>query len=154
MRARREEVWAAIVAFERMPEWFVGTKKVLLHSPKLGAGAERTVRILTGSAFRERFVQWDEGRAFSFEVLTPPLFTGDWRVRVALEPAADGTPLPGTTLRGTILRWSMEYATTYGMIGKVYSACILRPVLDLALVLSLRKLRSTLERGDATRRRE
>lgn len=99
--AAPEQVFAILAATETWPQWFpdfVGTEYT--SAGPVGVGATRRVRMKILSA-DERFLCWEPGRRFSFEVyrLTLPL------VRrlvedVQLEPAGEGK---------TRLRWRMAY---------------------------------------------
>lgn len=140
IRTTPQVVWNRVIAFETMPEWFYGPRKVTVHSLNMGIGAERTVRVLTGHCYRERFVRWEPDHAFAFEVLNPPFATAEWLVTVTVN----------STPNGARVEWEMRYATQMGRVGVLVGRGLLAPLLRVALRLSLRRLKRILENRKVT----
>ena len=130
-----EEVWTKVTDFENMPTWFYGERSVTVLSDKLGIGTERIVTIITGQSYRERFVRWDAKRAFSYLVLDPPLFIKQWKAFVSLRPVPNGA----------VLRFEIHTEIKYGILGHILDRIILKPFLDIILLLSLRNLKKIIE---------
>ena len=126
-----EEVWTKVTDFEKMPTWFYGERSVTVLSDKLGIGTERIVTIITGQSYRERFIQWDAKRAFSYLVLDPPLFIKQWKAFICLRPVSNGV----------VVRFEIHKEIKYGILGRLMDRIILNPFLDIILLLSLRKLK-------------
>lgn len=91
VRATPDEVWAAILDYERWPAWFPRIATCAATSdPPTGIGSTRDVVLKGGGGtFRERFIAWDEPERWSFTVYEgPPLFTSIVE-RVTLRPLDD-----------------------------------------------------------------
>jgi uncharacterized membrane protein len=137
-----EQVWAHVIDFEKMPIWFYGVKRVSVLSPELGVGTERLVTIITGRAYRERFVHWETNKSFSFIVLDPPLFIKEWAAFVNLRPTFDSV----------ILRWEIHYTMRYGSLGKMLDRLLLAPIMNRVLLLSLKRLKTVVERENLSQK--
>lgn len=135
IRRPAERVWARLTAFERMPTWFYGLKRVSVGPGGMKVGAERVVTLWTGHAYREVIRHWDRPNAFSYAVLDPPALIRDWTALIAL------TPIPG----GIVLRWQIRYTTRWGLLGQVADRCVLGPMLGIVLTRSLARLKRTVE---------
>lgn len=67
-----EEVWAAVLDYERWPTWFPGVKSCRATSdPATGVGSTRRVAI-PGSTVDERFIAWEDERLWAFTALNGP----------------------------------------------------------------------------------
>ena len=135
--ASRSEVWMKLTAFAEMPRWFLGVRRVELATAP-GEGAQRVLTLVTRQSMRERIFDWSEEKGFSLEVLDPPPLSHDWLCRIELESQDDAT----------LIRWVLRWRSRFGAAGWLLHCLLVKPVVDVALVLSLRRLRSQL--GSAT----
>jgi hypothetical protein len=126
-----DETWNRVTDFEKMPAWFYGIKRVTVLSKKLEIGAERVVTFLTRQSFRERIVQWDQNRFFSYIVVNPPIFSKEWSDSISLRPAFDSV----------ILNWEIRYTMRLGILGKMIDGFLVAPIVDKVLLFSLRKFK-------------
>lgn len=72
----RQEVWDAILDYERWPEWMGSLKTCRATStPATGVGSTRVVTLTGGVSFLEEFIAWDEPEVWAFTGLEgPPIF--------------------------------------------------------------------------------
>ncbi len=137
IRSRPESVWPILTDFEAMPDWFLGVKRVSLLSGAVGPGAERLLTLIYGRSHHERIERWETNKLFSLVVLDPPFFAREWRASIRLET------IPGAVL----LQWEMRWEPRYRMPGRALSRFVVAPVVDLALRISLGRLKKIAERA-------
>jgi ligand-binding SRPBCC domain-containing protein len=140
IRAPADRVWARVTDFPRMPEWFLGVRRVALAAREPAAGVERLLTLRSGISHRERIAAWEPCRSFAVEVLEPPFFARGWRGDIALDER-DGA---------TSLDWRLRYTPRFGSAGRALDRLLVRPVLGLAFRASLRRLAAGLERPRGT----
>jgi uncharacterized protein YndB with AHSA1/START domain len=142
--APRQRVWAVLTDFARMPEWFLGVARLEVFGGPIRAGTERRLTLIHRQSHRERIGAWEPGKFFSVVVLDPPHFTTEWTGRISLDdmPCERSSAQP----RGTVLlRWEMEWSTRFGWAGAAFDRALVRPVVDLALRLSLTRFKLRVE---------
>lgn len=136
--ATPERVWAKVTDFSAMHRWFLGVRRVTLHALAPHAGAERTLTLIGGISHLERVGRWDPAaRAFSIEVLEPPVIARDWVGAIAVG-GIDGA---------AELSWELRYTPRFGLPGRVIDALFVAPVLNLAFTLSMRRFADQVQRG-------
>ncbi len=131
--ASRTEVWTKLTDFAEMPRWFVGVQRVELSSPP-GEGTLRVLTLITRQSLRERIFDWNVEKGFRLEVLDPPLLSHAWDCRIELAAHGDGT----------LIHWVLRWKSSFGAAGWLLHALLVRPLVDAALALSLRRLRKQL----------
>jgi uncharacterized protein YndB with AHSA1/START domain len=131
----KAEVWARLVDFESMHTWFVGVRRMSLLAAEPGPGAERLLRLITGTTHRERITRWEPPERLSIVVLDSPVVGRDWAADIRL--CEDGV--------GTELRWELRYEPRFGVAGRIVNRLLVQPVLDIVFRVSLRRLRVRVE---------
>jgi len=132
-----ERVWAKVTDFASMHRWFLGVRRVTLHAGAPRAGAKRTLTLLGGISHLERVGRWDPGaRAFTIEVLEPPVIARDWMGSIAV----------GGTDGAAELSWELRYRPRFGLPGRIIDALFVAPTLNLAFTLSLRRFADQVQR--------
>ena len=72
--APSEKVWAALARLEDIELWSEVVRHARCDGPiSRGVGAERTCDLRGGITIKERWLEWDEGRSFTYEGLGVPL---------------------------------------------------------------------------------
>jgi hypothetical protein len=130
-------VWRRVIDFERMPEWFVGVRRITTGGRELGLGMERIVTLWTGQSFRESVVEWVPGRKFTYHVHNPPRFMSDWQASVTVEPTSAGD---------VAVNYRIRYQMKYGAVGRFVDTGGVSLVMRTVLALSMGKLKKLLER--------
>jgi hypothetical protein len=136
------EVWARLVDFERMHIWFLGVKRVTLLAAEPSVGAVRIMRLVAGTAHRERITRWEPPDRFSIVVLDPPFIGRYWVADIDLHEHRVGGDPPGVDLF-----WELRYEPRFGLAGRLIDRLLIQPILDVAFRTSLRRLRLWIEAG-------
>jgi len=129
------DVRTKITDFKKMSAWFLGVKKVIVLSDYLGIGTQRIVTIMSGQSYRERIIEWDEKKSFSYMVVDPIIFIMEWEANISLRPMPDSV----------LVQWEIHYKMRYGILGKIVDAILLAPIIDKLLLFSLKKLKNLME---------
>lgn len=129
------DVWGHLVDWEQMPTWFLGVRRVQLLAAEPRVGAARVLYLGLGSRHREQITRWEPPTGFSIAVVDPPFIGRDWVADVDLREHPAGVELS----------WDLRYEPRYGPIGRVVDSLFVRPCIDIAFRVSLRRLRDTIE---------
>jgi Polyketide cyclase / dehydrase and lipid transport len=112
--APAERVWAALARLEDIRLWSDAVRDAHCDGAiSRGVGAERTCDLLGGVTLRERWLEWDEGRSFTYEGVGIPMVAqarNEWTVH----PAGDQALL---TSRAQVLLKG-------GMLGKLFEPLV------------------------------
>lgn len=88
------QVWALISDMSRMGEWMGPITRVeLIPGGRAGVGVIRQIHAPAGIVMEERFTSWDEGRAYTYELVKEPWPLRSYSSWVRLEPEGGGSRL-------------------------------------------------------------
>ena len=84
-----EKVWDLIGGFNALPDWHPAVEKSEIKGE--GKGSVRTLHLLGGGTIEERLEQMDEeGRVYSYSILSGPLPVANYKSTIRLHPAEGG----------------------------------------------------------------
>jgi carbon monoxide dehydrogenase subunit G len=116
--APTEHVWAALARLEDIQLWSEAVQDARCDGPiSRGVGAERTCDLRGGITITERWLEWDEGRSFTYEGSGVPLVArarNEWTVR------ADG--------ERTLLTSRAQVLLKGGALGKLLEPLVRRQI--------------------------
>jgi hypothetical protein len=112
------EVWRWLADLEAITLWSSTVLRASCPGERTGVGAERICDLRGGVVLRERWLEWDEGRSFTYEGRGLPLVavaTNRW----VLTPADDRTLLTSTAtlgLKGRVAGRALE--PVFGLLAR------------------------------------
>ncbi len=85
-----DQVWDMIGGFNALPDWHPAVEKSEIEGE--GKGSVRTLHLAGGGTIRERLEQLDEeGRVYSYSILSGPLPVANYTSTLRLREAEGGT---------------------------------------------------------------
>ena len=88
--ASADKVWDLIGGFNALPDWHPAIEKSEVEGE--GKGSVRTLHLVGGGTITERLVQLDEeGRVYSYSILSSPLPVANYTGTLRLKESADGS---------------------------------------------------------------
>jgi hypothetical protein len=98
--ASADKVWDLIGGFNTLPDWHPAVEKSEVEGE--GKGSVRTLHLVGGGTITERLVQLDEeGRVYSYSILSSPLPVANYTGTIRLKESADGS--------GCALEWESDF---------------------------------------------
>jgi ligand-binding SRPBCC domain-containing protein len=131
------EVWDRLARLEDIQLW----SEVVVAADcdggvARGVGAERTCKLVGGVTITERWLQWEEGRSFTYEGIGVPLVAMA-RNRWTVHPAGERTLLTSTA----------DVSLKGGVLGRLL-APLVRPQLDRMATRTLAAFKYLVEHGE------
>ena len=84
-----EKVWDMIGGFNALPDWHPAVEKSEIKGE--GKGSIRTLHLMGGGTIEERLEQMDEeGRVYSYSIVSGPLPVANYKSTIRLHPAEGG----------------------------------------------------------------
>ena len=85
-----DQVWELIGSFNALPDWHPAVEKSEVEGE--GHGSVRTLHLAGGGTIRERLEQIDEeGKVYSYSILSSPLPVMNYTATLRLHEAEDGS---------------------------------------------------------------
>jgi hypothetical protein len=122
-QARPEDCWALMADFGNI-DFFnphLSESRLVEGSPDCGVGTERQCDLQGGKGyFRERVIDWQEGRSYTVAIYAGTLPIQDARTTLGLVPKLDGS---------TRLYMETSYRPRYGLFGVIADHLMIRRTL-------------------------
>lgn len=85
-----QSVWSVIGGFNALPDWHPAVEKSEIEGQ--GKGSVRTLHLAGGGTITERLEQLDdEGKLYSYSILSSPLPVANYKSTLRLKEKEDGT---------------------------------------------------------------
>ena len=98
-----DQVWELIGSFNALPDWHPAVEKSEIEGE--GHGSVRTLHLAGGGTIRERLEQIDEeGKEYSYSILSSPLPVMNYTATLRLHEAEDGS--------GCDVEWESDFQPT------------------------------------------
>ncbi len=98
--AQGKTVWDLIGGFNALPDWHPAVEKSEIVGD--GKGSVRTLHLVGGGTITERLEQLDdEGKSYSYSILSSPLPVANYTSTIRLSEAADGS--------GCVVEWESDF---------------------------------------------
>ena len=95
-----DKVWELIGGFNALPDWHPAVEKSEVEGE--GKGSVRTLHLAGGGTIRERLEQIDdEGKVYSYSILSSPLPVMNYTATLRLREAEDGS--------GCAVEWESDF---------------------------------------------
>jgi ligand-binding SRPBCC domain-containing protein len=115
--AAPERVWSVLATLDALDKYDPGvSKSEIVSTAKEGPGAARRCDLAPGGWFKERVADWRPNEALSFELYECSLPVR--RLRHSYTLVRDGG--------ATVVRQRMEYELTFGPLGRLLDAVMVR----------------------------
>ena len=93
-------VWDMIGGFNALPDWHPAVQRSEIEGD--GTGSIRTLHLVGGGTITERLEQQDEdGRSYSYSILSGPLPVANYTATIRLKDAPDGS--------GCVVEWESDF---------------------------------------------